>query len=47
MIYFHVSGGIIFVIDSSDRERLSECPPTELWRLLEDELENAVNLKML
>ena len=39
-VYFQGSGGIIFVIDSSDRERMSEVK-TELWRLLqEDELEN-------
>ena len=39
-VYFQGSGGIIFVIGSSDRERMSEVK-TELWRLLEeDELEN-------
>lgn len=40
-VYFQGSRGIIFVIDSSDRARMSEVK-TELMRLLqEDELENA------
>ena len=44
--YYQNSDALIFVIDSNDRDRLSECKD-ELWRFLqEDELKDSVLLIM-